>query len=232
MPAFQEALDAGADFFELDVQMSGDDEVIVFHDPVISNRVCRNGDGSTIAKPIPLRALNTAQIRTFDCGNTHIPTLAEALEWVSKVSPPIGVNIEIKTDVPDVAPEDFAKRVLALVDKYRLRDRVIIQSFDFRPLRTVKELASDIRLACLFDKRADFSALTKSVGASGCGPQFKWVTNDVVKACHSNGIKVIPWTVNESEDWERLIALGVDGIITDYPRKLKRQIDSAIDNPE
>lgn len=229
LPSFEEAVSAGADYFELDIQLSADDVPIVFHDPAISPKLCREAKFK-----LPIRSLKAEEITQFDCGSvaqkdfprqkqipgTLIPTLEETLAWLAKASPTAGVNIEMKIEDPSVDPVAFTKVTLALVKKYGLVSRTLFQSFDFRPLTEASKLIPALRLSCLFEDAADFAAEAARIGAGCVGPSYQLLTEKHIAACHARGIKVIPWTVNELKDWERLIGLGVDGIITDYPRDL------------
>lgn len=237
LPSFEEAWKAKADFFELDVHLSKDDVPIVFHDPVITRRVCVDAE-----KPVTVRSLPAAAIVGFDCGSvpqpnfpkqkllpgTKISTLESVLKWVASEATGIGVNIEIKLEAvrPEElpSPEGISRRVLEVVDKYHLEDRVILQSFDFRPLGEIRRLKPDMAMSCLFERATDFVAEAKKVGANIIGPFFQLLDASIVKKAHAAGIEVLPWTVNEPADWRKVLDLGVDGIITDYPRTLYEEM--------
>ena len=98
---------------------------------------------------------------------------------------------------------------------------VIIQSFDFRTLQYLHKNYPAIKTAMLiedFDKRGLEDQL-KALGflPTIYSPEYQLVTEDLVKKCHEQNIKVIPWTVNDKTNIEKLKAMGVDGIISDYP---------------
>lgn len=227
LSSFKEAWEAGADFFELDTHLSKDDVPIVFHDGEVGPRVCLN------QALRPLRDLTAAELCEIDVGSVpqktypdqklcpgeKIQTLEKVLEWVASTPPPFGVNIEIKMSAGD--PILFARKVLELVNRYDLSRRVVVQSFDFRPLVETRRLDPKIFISCLFEKKADFVEEARKVGANAIGPLFLLLEKSVVDKAHAAGLKVLPWTVNLEADWKSLIALGVDGLITDYPRKLK-----------
>jgi glycerophosphoryl diester phosphodiesterase len=160
-------------------------------------------------------------------------------------------NIETKltptsgADTPE--PETFAAALAAALREAGLTSRASIQSFDWRTLMAMKRVAPEIERVCLtaealtFDtiKRGepgpspwlagldidDFaSSVPRLVAAAGCAvwsPHYRNAKGDDIAAAKALGLKVIPWTVNERADVERLIALGVDGIITDYPDRLR-----------
>jgi glycerophosphoryl diester phosphodiesterase len=102
-----------------------------------------------------------------------------------------------------------------------VQERVIIQSFDFRTLQYLHEKYPSVKTAVLiedFDKRGIKDQL-KALGFLPAiySPEYSLVTEELVKTCHEQKIKVIPWTVNDKATIERLRNLGVDGVISDYP---------------
>jgi glycerophosphoryl diester phosphodiesterase len=89
----------------------------------------------------------------------------------------------------------------------------------------MKRLAPEIRLAALVESDArGFVAMAREAGAGIVSPDVRLVTAEKVKAAHEAGIQVVPWTANTVEQWDRLIAAGVDGIITDDPAELVRHL--------
>lgn len=128
---------------------------------------------------------------------------------------------------PEVTPPpaEFARMVLGKIRQYRLEKRVILQSFDFRTLQAMKEIAPEIQLSALYGGPArDFAGIGREAGAEIVSPTYQLVTPEQVKAAHEAGFQVIPWTANKPEEWDRLIAAGVDGIITDDPAGLIRHL--------
>ena len=128
---------------------------------------------------------------------------------------------------PDVTPppEEFARLVLDRIRAHHLENRVIFQSFDFRTVHAMKKLAPEIQLAALYGGPArDFVEIAREAGAQIVAPTYQLVTPEQVKAAHAAGLQVIPWTANKPEDWDRLIAAGVDAIITDDPAGLIRHL--------
>ncbi|MBI1343655.1 MAG: glycerophosphodiester phosphodiesterase [Terrimonas sp.] len=135
-------------------------------------------------------------------------------------------NIETKSNpaldgVFHPVPADFVDLLMAVILEKGISERVIIQSFDFRTLQYLHQKHPQIKTAMLiedYDKRTLDQQL-KSLGFQPTiySPAMGLVTADLVKQCHKQKMKVIPWTVNTREDIDKLMALGVDGIITDYP---------------
>ena len=158
----------------------------------------------------------------------------------TKITPSSGA------DTPDAA--SFAKRVVEAVRAAGVTERVTVQSFDWRTLIEVKRLAPEIETACLtiqtqnddtvrqsadggaspwhagFALRDHGGSLAATVKAAGCAIWSMFWRNLTPKdfsEARAQGLKVLPWTVNEPSEMRRLIDLGVDGIITDYPDRLR-----------
>jgi glycerophosphoryl diester phosphodiesterase len=118
-------------------------------------------------------------------------------------------------------PEEFARMVLRKIREYHLESRVILESFDFRTLVAMKKLEPRIQLSALcMGPGLDFVKIGRESGAGIISPLQTFVTVDQVRAAHAAGLQVLPWTANEPADWDRLIAAGVDSILTDYPAEL------------
>jgi glycerophosphoryl diester phosphodiesterase len=154
-------------------------------------------------------------------------------------------NIEVKLNPhqPEETPavEQIVDALLALVKQAGMEGRVTIQGFDWRALQRVQQLAPGLPTAYLsaqtprFDtitdgawtagfRLADHGTLPKMVKAAGgriWSPNYFGLTAGLVDEAHALGLQVLPWTVNESADMERLIGWGVDGLITDYPDRAR-----------
>ena len=140
--------------------------------------------------------------------------------------PPVQYNIETKcqpstdnTFHPE--PAEFIDLLMEVIRKKKLAERVIIQSFDVRTLKVMHEKYRDVRTALLVE---GFSKPSLAENLQELGfvpaiysPEFNLVNAEMVAACKKKGMKLIPWTVNDKPNMDKLKALGVDGIITDYP---------------
>jgi glycerophosphoryl diester phosphodiesterase len=143
-----------------------------------------------------------------------------------KLTFPYYFNIETKTkpetdNIFHPAPPEFVELLMAVIKEKNMHYAVTIQSFDFRTLQYLHQHYPKIKTAMLiedFDKRS----LEEQIAALGFkptvySPAYSLVTAELIKKCHNQKIKVIPWTVNDRKEMERLKGLGVDGIISDYP---------------
>ena len=163
------------------------------------------------------------------------PLLREVIENVEayrklKGSQPVFYNIETKTqpatdNIYHPAPEEFITLLMKVINGAKINNRVIIQSFDFRTLQIVHRKYPNMKTAALIeddDKRSVEDQL-QALGFVPAiySPAFSLVTKELVEKCHQRQIKVIPWTVDDKATIDQMKAMGVDGIITDYPDLLK-----------
>ena len=244
LPAFEYALEVGVDTLELDLHATKDDHLVVSHDHYINRSICLDSDGNKVTRDIAIRDLTLGQLKKYDCGSlvnprfpeqktypkTSIPTLAEVFQLVqnSKLPRAKKVKFNIETKISEAhpqlspAPDEFVKMILEVVERFGMKKRVTLQSFDFRTLKAAHARDPQLTLATLFEDRPkeSLSKLVLEFKASILSPQHNWLTVEDVKDMHKLGVKVIPWTPNTIEDWKKLIALGVDGIITDNPKQL------------
>ena len=177
--------------------------------------------------------------------NQKIPKLSELLKLTSdNIVEDLLINLEIKSTpieknlTPE--PDEMVKIIIDEVSRSNLEDRIIYSSFDWRVLREIKERDSKIPRAYLtsgargkiYDKSPwlDFTPLhngvelpelIKALGGSAWHPNYKDVNKEIVQISHDKGLPVNVWTVNRESDMLRMIDYGVDGIMTDYPLKLK-----------
>ena len=232
LPAFEYAIAQGVDALELDMAVTRDGVLVVSHDPELRAPVCTGPRDRAV-----IHELTLAEVRQWDCGakqnplfakqqpapGTRMPTLDEVFGLAPKGK--FLFNIETKSfpKRPEVAPppDEFAKLVLAEIRKHHLETRVVVQSFDFRTLHAMKQLAPEIKLSALYSGAPrDFVEIAREAGAQIVSPEYRLVTPENVKAAHAAGLEVLPWTPDTPDAWEKLAAAGVDGIITDDPAAL------------
>lgn len=208
LPAFAEAIDAMADFVELDVQQTKDGELIILHD---SNLKRTTGVNKFIWN------LTFDEVRSMDAGvwfseeyaGTQIPTLEEAIQLCKGKAL---MNIEIKTNSHF---KDLEEKVIELIQQYDLQNQCVVQSTDIRALTKVKELDPSIRTGIiLMGAYGDFEA-SSVIDFFSIRSQF--VNRNMVKSAHTNGKAVYAWTVNTKNEIRRMKVLKVDNIITDRP---------------
>ena len=275
LPGFAKALEIGVSTLELDLAMTRDGVVVVHHDARLNPELTRGPDGEFLTEVgPPIRKLSFEELRRYDVGRLKprtpyarrfatqkpadgagIPSLAEVFDLVKSAGAGhIRFNIETKLapgshDTPE--PEPFVRAVAEAVRNAGMAERVTVQSFDWRTLRLLAEIAPELTRSCLtseghFDTMqrdiagpspwtagldidahgASVPALVKAAGCQVWSPAFRDLTEDRLKQAKQLGLQVIPWTLNSPENMARLIDWGVEGLITDYPDRA-RQVLSA-----
>ncbi len=233
---------------ELDVVISKDRKVVVSHEPWMNPLICRHPEGKSFRdKEFNLYRMDYSEILRFDCGSVPVARfpdqkkisvgkpmlhalLTEIEEQLKAENRSISYNIEIKSDEeqeekkfqPKVS--DFSDLVLSEIRSVLSDERFIIQSFDPRVLRYIREKYPEVTLAYLSEKKETPDSLKKLLGfvPQIYSPDYNLLSYEDVPLFHAQGMKVIPWTVNKTEDMKKLIGMGVDGIITDYPNLISQ----------
>ncbi len=242
--AMREALLYPVTTLEMDVVISKDKKVVVSHDHWMSPEFCLHPEGKTFKdEEIKIYKMNYSEILRFDCGSIPHPRfpeqkkmsvgkpllrtlLTDIEETLKKEKRSILYNIEIKSDVEDekkgLQPpvKLFSDLVITTIRGILPENRFVIQSFDPRVLKYVREKYPNITLSFLSEDVRRLPADVKN--ALGFFPQIfspdqTFLTYEDIPLFHAEGMRVIPWTVNTKEDMKKLMAMGVDGIITDYP---------------
>lgn len=199
--------------------------------------------GSAYAKRFP---------RQNAVDGTRIPRLADLFALVREAgNETVRFNIETKisprTPSATTTPEDFAHRLIAVVREEGMAQRVAIQSFDWRTLQVVQKEAPEIPTVYLSAQQSamdnilasqpespwtaglhvrnfggSIPGMVKAAGGAVWSPYYGEVTRENIEAARSLGLKVVVWTVNSEADMRRMLELGVDGIISDYPDLLRK----------
>jgi len=240
IPAFLLAAELGVNTLELDLVVSGDGQLVVSHEPYFSPEFCLDTLGNQLpeASIINIYQLPYSEIRKYDCGSngnttfpeqqlmrTTKPLLSDVLDAVEAYAQgKFYYNIELKTtretdNVYHPSPEDFSELVYRMISDKGIWNRVNIQSFDFRTLQYFRENFPDVKLALLIENELPWETNVDSLGFTpeiySC--YFKLLDQSNVRAMQEEGMKVIPWTVNDPSDLKLMLEMGVDGIISDYP---------------
>lgn len=223
MIAFEMARQAGADGMELDVQYTKDGHLVIIHDETVD----RTTDGKGWVKDFELE-----QLRQLDAGSSfdpkfqgeRIPLLSEVLEWAR--SSGMFLNIELKTSI--VLYPGIEKMVIDMMDQYKMREQVLLSSFNHYSMRTVKQIDSSLPIGLLYESPlVDPWLYAKHMDAVAIHPDFRNVNAEIMHGCNEHNILVNPYTINEIEDLQRMIELGVNSIITNHPDRLKELLDAS-----
>jgi glycerophosphoryl diester phosphodiesterase len=251
IPSFLKALEYGVETVELDLAVSADGKLVVSHEPWFSHVISLDKNGQPIAeekeKEHNIYRMKYAEIRRYDVGSIgnkgfpeqqkmriHKPLLRDVFRAVNdyarkKNLKPVRFNIEIKSR-PEwdgsftPPPAVFARLVYDEILKHELEKQVIVQSFDVRPLQELRKLPVKLPLALLVMNKDGVEKNIERLGfqPDTYSPHFSLVDEALIQYCRARGIKIVPWTVNETEDLERMKTFDLDGIITDYPDRAVR----------
>ncbi len=250
LQGFINVLDYGVNTLEMDLAVTADSQLVVSHEPYFSAEICIDSDGNEISESAQLRnriySMTYEQVRAFNCGSkqhprfpdqkklqTNKPLLEAVIDTVeaiisAKELDTIRYNIEIKSSVVSdklfhPSPPTFSNIVYEFLDRKLDWNRVTIQSFDFRVLQYFNKTYPEVQLALLIENELPWKANIDSLGFTpeiySC--DYLLLSKDIIKEIQSDGMAVIPWTVNERADMDQLLKWGVDGIITDYPDRTK-----------
>lgn len=217
MLAFEKAIEMGCDGIETDVQMTADGVLVLIHDENLK----RTTGVDAFVKDYnfnELRKLNAANYHSMKEVFQYIPTVEELLELAKKNN--IIINFEIKTGI--VFYEGIEKKLIDLINTYNMKDNVIISSFNHYALIECKKIDSEIKTAILYAEALYHPEdYCKTVDADGLHPVLYAINSSIIMDAHKKGLFVQPYTVNDEATMKQFIQIGIDGIITNYPDKLK-----------
>lgn len=255
VPAFLKALAyPQVRTLELDLAVSQDSQLVVSHEPWMSHHICSHPDGKPVTEAeeeaLLIFQMPYDSVRQFDCGSRGNPrfpeqqaqaaskplfseVVAASDAYAREHSRPLPrYNVEIKIErqyegSKTPAALTFAKLVEEELKALDIADRSCVQSFDPRPLQHLHRMDSSITTALLIDNPNGVDINLEALGYTPeiYSPYYKMVTANVVETVHKRGMKLIPWTVNDSTEMKALINLGVDGIITDYPNRIEAVVE-------
>lgn len=214
LSALRAAVAAGADMCEIDVRLARDGVPVVMHDETVARTT--NGRGL-------VAELSVTDLKRLDAGSwfdarfrdERVPTLEEAL---IELSGRCAVNVELKVEGAEAAVVEALKRHDAL-------ESALVSSFEWEWLGRARQLEPKLRVAPLADSAGEWLlAAARALGACAIHPHVDITGPALVQAAHAMGLRVLVWTVDEAEVMERLRRTGVDGIMTNYPARLRELI--------
>jgi glycerophosphoryl diester phosphodiesterase len=216
LPAFREAVKAGAECVELDVYLTKDEEVVVVHDPRL---------GRTTDKGGYVRDLTLSQIHAADAGawfsdafaGERVPTLRQVLDCLRGRAIPL-VEIKEKASRPNLVPR-LAATVREAGDE---RNIVFIGRDEKLALALKAELPQALHSMIAFTKRR--ARRIAAAGLDGIVPYYRTATARMIAEAHDRGLFCVPWTVNRLKHMKYFIDAGADAVITDFPHVLRSLI--------
>lgn len=223
MIAFKKAVEVGCDGIETDVHITKDGVIVICHDEMLYRTT--NGEGF-------IKDLTYNEIKKLDAGikfgeefkNTRIPNIDEFFNYMKNKN--LLINIELKNGI--IEYENLEKRIIEKVYEYKLKDRVILSSFNHYSMAKVKAIDSSIKTGLLYAANLyKVHEYAQKVKADAVHPYFPTVMKeDIVKEIKNNNLAINTYTVNEKKYMKALVELGVDGVITNYPDTLSKLLKS------
>lgn len=242
--AMLKGLQDGVNTLEMDVVVTKDSVLILSHEPFFSDKICLFTESGELVNNI--FQLSWEEVSLVDCGSKGHPdflgqqkerqakprlidvisAVEEAAISLDLPSPKFNIEIKSRPDWEELYHPNhkvYAQLLLDFITDLKIEDKVSIQSFDPRVLQYIHQMDPEIQLVFLTEDAEHIPS--EQISELGFYPDvyscyYPLLKEHHVRQLHSQGIQVIPWTVNEIEDAKRLIEMGVDGLITDYPAKL------------
>lgn len=210
--SFQTALDKGVDGIEFDIQLSREGVPVIIHDDRLERTT--NGTGQ-------VRAHSVLELKSLDAGMGHpthqtIPTLEEAIAFVAGRC---RLFIELKAEG---SVEPVVELLMhAVMHQGWSYEQFYLISFDHHQIAHARELCEHLRTSALFvGIPLSLAQIAQEAGAWSINPGHHHLSRALVEDAHRRGLRVLTWTVNSPHDLERVQALGVDGIFSDFPDRL------------
>jgi len=215
LAAFERAIELGAPFIETDVRLTRDARFVAIHDSTLERTT--DGRGS-------VHDFSLAELRQLDAGRwfgaqfagQRIPTLDEILAFAQQR------DIVFYLDIKYLGAWGMHHALAAALEQPETAARTIVISFDPDALMTLRRLNPSIMLGLLAEKmEGDLVQKALGAGARQICPRWDLVTREFVERAQHGDLHVVPWTVNHAPEMRRLVDAGVNGIITDFPDRLR-----------
>jgi glycerophosphoryl diester phosphodiesterase len=218
LASFRLAVEMGAKYIETDLQLTRDAKIVAMHDATVDRTT--NGRGR-------ISKMSLVELRGLDAGvkflsvdgksykGERVPTLDEILDFARTA------DVTFYLELKDTQGWGFEQSLVGTLRRADALNRVVIISFDAKALSTVKRIAPELTTGFLCEKPStQLIEKAIAIGAKQFMPRGDRINPELVSAAHLAKLLVVVWTVNELEDMRTLMALGVDGIISDYPDRL------------
>ncbi|SFD84025.1 glycerophosphoryl diester phosphodiesterase [Paenibacillus catalpae] len=227
LASFRSAIDSGADYLEIDLQLTKDGHIIAMHDDTVNRTTNAKGK---------IAEMTLDQVKQLDAGswfNKHYPMYARE-EFAKQQVPSLqdifaafGKKTNYILEIKDTKfNPGIEEKLLAVIRQFRLEDYVIIQSFDSKSLKKIHRVNDRIVLLQLMwyntpARISDASLRKIKKYAQGISPNFPKINAAYVHKVQKSGLRIYPYTVNYQLNMDRALNWGVDGIYTDYPDRFR-----------
>jgi glycerophosphoryl diester phosphodiesterase len=221
MLAFQKAIEMGCEGIETDVQLTKDGILVICHDELLD----RTTDGKGLIAETnycDIAKLDAAKLWGGKFADVRVPTLEGLLAYIKDKN--IMINLELKNSIIDY--KNLEQLVIDMIYKYELEEKVIISSFNHYSILRCKAIDNTLKLGLLYDCCIyEPGKYASELGVCAVHPSFYSLNEEVVKEIRSHNLMINTWTVNDEKYMHILAELGIDGIITNYPDRLKKVLE-------
>ena len=197
LESYKKAITLGANAIELDVRKSKDGKLIIIHDDNLKR---------VFGKEIQVNSAKLKELKQLT--ENKIPTLKEALQFIDK---------KVEKILVELKEIGYEKKVLEVIRKEKLKDRVIIVSFHEQALFNVRKVYSKIETGLIYSKYKNPIDAALKLDTQYLVPFYRFTHTKNITDAHKNNLKVIVWTINTKKEAKEYIAKGVDGIASDKP---------------
>ena len=219
LAAFQNAIDQGADWVELDVQQTADGVLVVMHDANLKR---------TTGLDKEFWQVTYDEIKDLDNGSWFDPAFADQRictleEALALCKGKIKLNIEVK---PDGHGVDLERKTVDLINAYDMRDQVAVASISYESLAKVKEI--DPSMPTMYDMTLAYGSISSIEHVDYFSVDDFFVTQELVDEVQGAGKIIYAWTVNDPANMSRLIDYGIDGLVTDDIAQARELYEAAL----
>lgn len=221
MLSFEKAIELGCSGIETDVQITKDGVLVLIHDEMVN----RTTNGAGFLKDYTfsdLSKLDAGSWYSKDFRGLRIPTVEELIYLVKDSD--LIINFELKNGV--IQYKDLEEKLINTIYEHNIQDRVILSSFNHYSMVKCKEISSEIKTGLLYmEGLYKPEQYAKTAFADALHPYFYALNNELISIIKSEGIGINTFTVNDENYMKYFYQAGVDGIITNYPDKLKKVME-------
>jgi glycerophosphoryl diester phosphodiesterase len=223
----------GANSLELDVRPTSDDHLVIYHNPTIDSSHCLDPDGNYITKLYTISSMTYDEVRKFDCGTpVHLPkgpmpSFEDVLNAIEPLKTPSGnpphYTLHIKWESGTIDPAKYVGLILGVVQNYPgVAGRMHFMADSTLIIDQLNQQSPGLDIYWLddLDSAGEYQTLIKE-NISTVIPMVQAITPEKVQAVHAMNKKIFIWGTDQVLDWQTVLDLGVDGIITDDPFDLK-----------
>lgn len=227
MISFKRAIEFNIDVLEIDIHRTIDGELVVIHDPTTN----RTSQEKGVINKLTYETLTKYDVGKWQ-GQAYIGEQIPLFQDVLKLIKDTHIKLLIEIKQPENYP-NIESDIIAMIKQHDISyNQIMIQSFNRNSIQKISTLLPDIELGVLIKKKNRFISkrAIKKIGeyANYINPNYKIVTRKFVEAAHASQLKVLPYTINNKSTAQKMLAMGVDGLISDYAHLLDEWMKSSI----